>query len=331
MAPMDDLQKNQHHLSQFFLFELEMAPPSINSQHAAPSTRTVRDDSLPLYVISFKKIMRSHHIIIVIQIPWVKLIWFHYYNSGKLPGQNKKGSFWWRDIVKLLGKFKSMSSVIVAEGNSVLFWKDRWIGQPLDLTYPELFSFVKNGNVTFKSVASNFEVSGIFNLPLSTQAHQQLNLLHQSLSNRQIRDGVDTWVYCWGNSIFSTSKTYKFLSSGALAHPVFRWIWKSRCQMKHKVFFWLLLVNRLNTRGLLQRRGMILDSYTCDLCILQLLETNAHLFLQCNFDKACWNSIGVNYSSSVTVLQIFEKNQERPGTPFLHGDNHSFSLEYLAN
>jgi hypothetical protein len=33
----------------------------------------------------------------------------------------------------------------------------------------------------------------------------------------------------------------------------------------------------------------------------------------------------------VTVLQIFEKNQERPGTPFLHGDNHSFSLEYLAN
>jgi hypothetical protein len=264
-------------------------------------------------------------------IPWVKLIWFHYYNSGKLPGQYKKGSFWWRDIVKLLGKFKSMSSVIVAEGNFVLFWKDRWIGQPLDLTYPELFSFAKNGNATFKSVASNFEISRIFSLPLSIQAHQQLNLLHQSLSNRQIRDGVDTWVYCWGNSIFSTSKTYKFLSSGALAHPVFRWIWKSRCQMKHKVFFWLLLVNRLNTRGLLQRRGMILDSYTCDLCILQLLETNAHLFLQCNFDKACWNSIGVNYSSSVTVLQIFEKNQERPGTPFLHGDNHSFSLEYLAN
>jgi hypothetical protein len=24
-------------------------------------------------------------------IPWVKLIWFHYYNSGKLPGQHKKG------------------------------------------------------------------------------------------------------------------------------------------------------------------------------------------------------------------------------------------------
>jgi hypothetical protein len=114
-----------------------------------------------------------------------------------------------------------MSSVIVAEGNSVLFWKDRWNGQPLDLTYPELFSFAKNGNATFKSVVSNMEFSGNFSLPLSTQAHQQLILLQQSLSNRQIRDRVDTWVYPWGDSSFSTSKTYKFLSSGALAHPFF--------------------------------------------------------------------------------------------------------------
>jgi hypothetical protein len=86
--------------------------------------------------------------------------------------------------------------------------------------------------------------------------------------------------------------------------------------MKHKVFFWLLLVNRLNTRGLLQRRGMILDSYTCDLCILQLPETNAHLFLHCNFAKACWNSFGVNYPSSATVLQIFEKIKKDLALPF---------------
>jgi hypothetical protein len=127
--------------------------------------------------------------------PWVKLIWFHYYNSGKLPGQHRKGSFWWRDIVKLLEKFKCTSSVIVAEGSSIFFWKDKWNGQPLDLTYPELFSFAKNGNVTFKSVISSMEFSGNFNLPLSTQAHQQLILLQQLLSNRQLRVGVDTWKY----------------------------------------------------------------------------------------------------------------------------------------
>jgi hypothetical protein len=148
-----------------------------------------------------------------------------------------------------------MSSVIVAEGSSVLFWKDKWNGQPLDLTYPELFSFAKNGNATFKSVINIMEFSGNFSLPLSTQAHQQLILLQQSLSNRQLRDGVDTWVYSWGNSSFSTLKAYKFLSSGALAHPVFRWIWKSKCQMKHKVFFLVANSEQTKHKRLTAKKG----------------------------------------------------------------------------
>jgi hypothetical protein len=85
-----------------------------------------------------------------------------------------------------------MSSVIVAKGYSVIFWKDKWNGQPLDLTYPELFSFAKNGNVTFESMISRMEFSENFNLPLSTQAHQQLILLQHFLSSRQPRDDVDT-------------------------------------------------------------------------------------------------------------------------------------------
>jgi hypothetical protein len=38
-------------------------------------------------------------------IPWVSLVWEKYYEHGKLPGSVKKGSFWWRDILKLLDKF----------------------------------------------------------------------------------------------------------------------------------------------------------------------------------------------------------------------------------
>jgi hypothetical protein len=36
------------------------------------------------------------------------LPWEQYYGSGKLPGNSKKGSFWWRDVLKLLDKFKGM-------------------------------------------------------------------------------------------------------------------------------------------------------------------------------------------------------------------------------
>lgn len=40
-------------------------------------------------------------------LPWVELIWDKHYRNGKLPSSKKpKGSFWWRDILKLLDKFK---------------------------------------------------------------------------------------------------------------------------------------------------------------------------------------------------------------------------------
>jgi hypothetical protein len=38
---------------------------------------------------------------------------------------------------------------------------------------------------------------------------------------------------------------------------------------------------------------MILDSYTCELCLLRRVETLRHLFLSCPFAKNCWASIGV--------------------------------------
>jgi hypothetical protein len=56
-------------------------------------------------------------------IPWVSLVWEKYYNFGKLPGEIKKGSFWWRDILKLLIKFKGMARVQVGSGEPAIFGK----------------------------------------------------------------------------------------------------------------------------------------------------------------------------------------------------------------
>jgi hypothetical protein len=49
----------------------------------------------------------------------------------------------------------------------------------------------------------------------------------------------------------------------------------------------------LNTRGLLKRRNMQLDSYICELCMLQKEEGIRHLFFRCAFAKNCWATIGV--------------------------------------
>jgi hypothetical protein len=55
----------------------------------------------------------------------------------------------------------------------------------------------------------------------------------------------------------------------------------------------VVLHDRLNTRGLLRRKHMQLDSYTCEMCLLQRVESVRHLFLRYSFAKKYWFRIGV--------------------------------------
>ena len=155
-----------------------------------------------------------------------------------------------------------------------------------------------------------------FHLPLSIQAHTQLQELKAAIARLQIQEGKDIWHYTWGNSNFTAAKAYRVMIGHRPVHPIFQWIWSSRCQMKHKVFFWLLLQDRLSTRVLLRRRTMELDNYSCDHCILQKLETVTHLFLRCNFAKAYWASIGAAVRTSRPLLGIFRLLKEKLQVPF---------------
>ena len=60
-------------------------------------------------------------------VPWVKLVWSSYYSNGQIPhASTDKGFFWWRDILKLCDLFRGISSCIVGNGSTVLFWSDVW-------------------------------------------------------------------------------------------------------------------------------------------------------------------------------------------------------------
>jgi hypothetical protein len=74
----------------------------------------------------------------------VELIWDKHYRNGKLPSITvPKGSFWWRDTLKLLDKYKGLASVTIFSGQTCLFWDDLWHGEVRKLTFPELQSFAK--------------------------------------------------------------------------------------------------------------------------------------------------------------------------------------------
>jgi hypothetical protein len=239
-------------------------------------------------------------------IPWVHLIWEKHYSNGRLPNHVRKGSFWWRDILKLLDNFKGMSSVLARDGTSCNLWEDCWHGQPLQLQFPQLHSFAKKPGIALSSALNSSDVSDLFHLPLSDEAFAQFHSLQLLLQNQQNIAGTDRWAYIWGNETFSSRRAYRQLLGEPEPQPLFTKIWKSSCQHNHKVFFWLLVKDRLSTRNILRRRQMHLPSYSCVLCSINHEETVDHLFLECDFARSCWSLIGLTIISSPDPFQRFQ-------------------------
>ena len=126
----------------------------------------------------------------------------------------------------------------------------------------------------------------------------------------------DSWSYIWGRNDFSSRRAYKQLADSRQVHPTFRWLWKSSCQHNHKVFFWLLIQDRLSTRNILRRKNMFLQSYNCVLCNELVEETVEHLFLHCEFAKECWSIIGLTIPLGQESFQILDSFRRQLNVQF---------------
>lgn len=177
-------------------------------------------------------------------------------------------SFWWRSVIKLLPRYKQYALCQAGRGNTTLFWSDNWSGQPLLLTYPEWYSFAINRDISLSNVLEDPETSRLFHRPLSLQ---------------------DRWTYSWTTTHYSSMKMYKALTGTNISHSIFKRLWNTSCRLRHKIFFWMLLHDRLKTKNLLQRKSMYLDDYSCVLCSHKAEETLLHLFWDCPFALRCWD------------------------------------------
>jgi len=141
-------------------------------------------------------------------------------------------------------------------------------------------------------------------------------LLHQELIEITLNEEPDVWAYIWNAETFSVNKAYKQLSGFSHPHPAFKWIWKSACQNKHKVFFWLVLKDRISTRELLRRKNMNLEDYNCVLCNSRMEETLMHLLLQCPFATQCWAWINVQVPNDLEAFQVLQSFRNQLSVSF---------------
>ena len=233
-------------------------------------------------------------------IPWVQLIWNSYYHNLVPQGRATCGSFWWKDILKLLDHFREVSWVEINEGDTALFWQDKCnVGDsvmPLQHRFPRLFSYVKDTLVLVKEVLNNSNLLSWFHLPLSGQANEELQALQNLLQSHDRQPDLKDVCSCHGTSKSFTPK--QFHISRFINHtfnPILLWIWKSCCTMKIKVFAWMLIMDRLNTKDMVERRHWhIHDGVNCVLCPTHTREDRDHLFFNCNFSQRVWSFLQID-------------------------------------
>ena len=237
--------------------------------------------------------------------PWVSLVWSLY--GDKVPhAQAKKGSFWWRDIFSLVDDYRSVSLCNIGAGTSVLFWKDFWHnGELMCNRFPRLFSFAIDEDLSVADLAHVDDLGSIFALPLSVEAFHEWQEASMLLQGTNISPGViDARSFVWGPK-YTSSAFYNFLFKQLPKEVAFNAIWKSRALPKLKVFVWLLMMDRLNTRDMMLRKHWQIDSGPeCVLCTTGTLETKDHLFFECGFASRCWLAVGIVWD----LARPFEEN-----------------------
>jgi hypothetical protein len=139
---------------------------------------------------------------------------------------------------------------------------DSWIGnKPLSTQFPALFSHVQHSNVT---VDESFSENGWqlrFHHITSQRVERELDDLLNLIGEITLNEGSDVRSVRFGPyKNFSLKVCYFAMNYGGVTVLSNTLIWNSLAPKKCKIFAWLALPNRINTRERLTRKGIISDS-----------------------------------------------------------------------
>lgn len=112
------------------------------------------------------------------EVPWVQLIWESYY-TVKVPHlAPKRGSFWWRDFLKLNVEYRAVAKCSPGSGDTVGLWDDCFLDNPLSLRFSALYNYVKNDKQSLREALNTDDSLELFRLPMSRSAYDEFLSFH---------------------------------------------------------------------------------------------------------------------------------------------------------
>jgi hypothetical protein len=170
-----------------------------------------------------------------------------------------------------MDKYRVVAKPMVKAGNTILFWFDEWeIGNartPLRARFARFFSFAINDMVSVLDMWQSHDRAAQCHLPLSSREYDEFTTISSCLDGVELSSTEnDEWKCQWKDGAYVSAKYYALVHEPIVSCPVYQWIWRSKCIMRIKIFSWLLISDRLNTRDLLRNRNWrVTEDNHCEL------------------------------------------------------------------
>jgi hypothetical protein len=190
-----------------------------------------------------------------------------------------------------LDVFAASTYMVVGDGESALFWEDRWLdGRSIKEMAPEVYALVpkrrRKARTVREALVARSWIPNIVGAPSALALWQYVQLWGR-LRDTQLSAGPDRLVWRWTtDDQYSASSCYDTLFQGAVISSSWKLNWKSWAPPRVKFFIWLACLDRCWTGERLARRGLP-HAPTCPLCD-QSVETMSHLLTGCSFSRTVW-------------------------------------------
>ncbi|XP_058732933.1 uncharacterized protein LOC131604515 [Vicia villosa] len=195
----------------------------------------------------------------------------------------------------------------VGDGSIAFFWKSNWIGsRSLAEQYPKLFEECSMKDSSIKDMRTGVGDDWIWNLWNGNEVLGHVAIIeHAELCGvldglRVATNEVDRFVWPYDSSnIFSVKSCYALMARelgeavmDENSRQVLDIMWGAKVPSKLKVFGWRLIQDRLPTKNLLLRRGILqqMEDVLCVFCHTNEEDVN-HVFLLCPRMKLLWCKI----------------------------------------
>jgi hypothetical protein len=158
--------------------------------------------------------------------------------------------------------FQSLAQFDIGDGETILFWKDRWINRRnVEEIAPEVAALVPTRRKNMRKVCDALYVDAwLLDVlgELSIDGWMQCTMLWDELGRvprDENRPDQITWKGSASNR-YSTREAYNMLCMGRITWSMAKPIWKFFAPLKCKIFGWLAIRRRLWTSDRRARHGL---------------------------------------------------------------------------